>query len=327
MSNHHPLVSVIVPTYNRAHLIRRTVDSILGQSYRHFELLVVNDGGSDHTPQAIANVHDERLRYLTQRHAGQAAARNAGLQLARGEYVAFCDDDDVWLDRKLEAQIQFLRDHPLVDVCYTGSTIRAQGRDVAYYFQPITGDPLPLLLFVNPATTPAYLVRRSCFQKVGWFDTATPALEDHLMWLRLAKYYTFGGIDEPLVIIYRQPQGQGGNYRQNILHSNRALLRELEAIKRDLPGRISTRLEKKIIAYATFKSAKAELAGNRRWPALRCCVRSISLNPQNFEAWLLLPFCLLGEKFFTPLGPWLQQRRGRLPNLPKGIPELHPLNR
>lgn len=315
-----PLVSVVVPTYNRAYLVGRTVESILAQRYRNFELLVVNDGGTDTTAEAVAGYRDSRLSYLVKTNGGPASARNFGLAQARGDLVAFCDDDDCWFPEKLETQVRFLKEHPDVAVCYTGSVIHENGRDLHYYFRQITGDPLITLLFVNPATTPAYLIKKECFTKVGYFDPSFTAVEDHLLWLKFAKYFTFGGIDKPLVRVHRGEKGVGRDYYQNIVSSNRAVLQELQMILREMPERIPAGFEKKIIAYTKFKLAKAEMYTGRKSRAAAASLASLWLNPYNSEAWLLLAGCLLPTQTFAKAIPRLR-RRGtrRLPHMPKGV--------
>jgi len=315
-----PEISVILPTYNRAKRIGQTIDSILGQTYRNFELIIVDDGGTDETPHLVASYRDPRIQYFTIPHAGQSAAKNFGLTKANGSMIAFCDDDDVWMEGKLDEQTQFMKNHPNIDICYCGSFINEHGRDIHYYFLQISGDALVTLLFVNPATTPAYLIKRECFTKVGYFDTSFTAVEDHLLWIKFAKYFKFGGIDKPLVRVYRGEKGVGRDYYQNIVNSNRSVLQELRAILREMPERIPARLEKKIIAYTKFKLAKAKLYAGRKLPAAATSLASLWLNPHNSEAWLLLPSCLLPSRIFASLIPRLQRRGGgRLPHLPKGV--------
>ena len=109
MDQKPPLVSVIVPTRNRANLVARAIQSVLDQTYRHIECIIVDDGSSDETRQVVEEFTDERLVYLrheTQRHA--SAARNTGIAYSRGELIAFLDDDDEWMSRKLEKQVELL---------------------------------------------------------------------------------------------------------------------------------------------------------------------------------------------------------------------------
>lgn len=103
------MVSVIIPTYNRAHTLQKSIESVLSQTYSDLELIVVDDGSTDNTEETVKAISDRRLRYFYQDHQGACSARNAGILLARGEYIAFQDSDDTWLPCKLEVQLQELQ--------------------------------------------------------------------------------------------------------------------------------------------------------------------------------------------------------------------------
>ena len=108
MPEKNPTVSIIIPTYNRAHLIGRAIQSVLNQTYQNFEIIVVDDGSTDNTEEMIKEFqkHDKRIKYIRhEKNRGGAAARNTGIKVARGEYIAFQDSDDEWLPEKLEKQM------------------------------------------------------------------------------------------------------------------------------------------------------------------------------------------------------------------------------
>ena len=103
-------ISVIVPTYNRADLISETIESILNQTYKYFELIIVDDGSTDNTEEVIRKFKDSRIKYIkTDNWGGPARPRNTGIKKTKGEYIAFCDDDDIWLPKKLEKQIRVFK--------------------------------------------------------------------------------------------------------------------------------------------------------------------------------------------------------------------------
>ena len=107
-----PLVSVVVATYNRADLISETLDSILNQTYKIFELIVVDDGSSDNTEEIVKNYSDSRLKYIkTDNWGGPARPRNIGIRESKGEYIAFCDNDDLWEKNKLEKQLDIIKNN------------------------------------------------------------------------------------------------------------------------------------------------------------------------------------------------------------------------
>ena len=199
-----PLVSVVVPTRNRAAMLRRAIDSVAAQTFAGFELLVVDDASTDDTLQLLASLPDPRLRVLTSPCAGGAPrARNRGVAAARGRFVAFLDDDDEWLPQKLERQLAvFARGPARLGLVHGGSSVvaSATGR-VVHTVVPTPG------LAVRPAdflgeisfTTSVVLVRRSCFDEVGVFDEALAGAQDRDLWIRLAGACDFDAVPEVLV--------------------------------------------------------------------------------------------------------------------------------
>jgi glycosyltransferase involved in cell wall biosynthesis len=196
-----PLVSVIIPTYNRAGLVREALASVKTQTFRDCEIVVVDDGGADGTYEALAA--DRELRVL--RHAlcrGVAAARNTGAAAARGEWLAFLDSDDLWLPDKLARQISWLEGRPELLICQTDETWVRRGvrmnKPAAH--RKVAGRIfLPSLArcMISPS---AVMLHRRLLQDHGGFDETLPAAEDYDLWLRLTWRYEVGLVDEPLVI-------------------------------------------------------------------------------------------------------------------------------
>ncbi|RLB05643.1 MAG: glycosyltransferase family 2 protein, partial [Deltaproteobacteria bacterium] len=182
-----PRVSVIIPTYNRRTLLLEAVESVLAQTYSDFELIVVDDGSTDGTEEAIKR-YGSRLIYTYQPHQGVSAARNKGIEIARGELVAFLDSDDLWLPKKLQIQVTFMDQHPEVQLCYTDEIWIRRGVRVnpkkkhAKYSGWIYPHCLPLCI-ISPSSA---LVRRGLFAQVGHFDPQLPVCEDYDFWLRVA---------------------------------------------------------------------------------------------------------------------------------------------
>jgi glycosyltransferase involved in cell wall biosynthesis len=200
----NPLVSVILPTYNRADFLGRSIGSVLGQTFSDFELIVVDDASTDHSREVIDAIDDQRLIYLKhERNRGGSAARNTGIKAARGKFIAFQDSDDEWLPEKLEKQITILTDTPYhVGVAYTGFW-RFHEKDREYipgpFHQVKEGQIHRELLKASFITTQAAVVKKECFQKAGMFDETLPRLQDWELFLRISKYYEFRYIPEPLV--------------------------------------------------------------------------------------------------------------------------------
>jgi len=204
----NPTVSVIIPTYNRAHLVGRAIRSVLNQTYQDFEIIVVDDGSTDNTEEVVKGFNDDRIRYIWHdENRGGAAARNTGIKAAQGEYIAFLDSDDEWLPEKLEKQVKAFEDAlPDVGVVYTDFRRLDKRGDKELRFakvmREVSGDIHRDLLEGNFIGTPTALVRRECFDKVGMFDERLPRLQDWELWIRISKYYHFKCLDEPLVISY-----------------------------------------------------------------------------------------------------------------------------
>jgi glycosyltransferase involved in cell wall biosynthesis len=205
--NKEPAVSVILPTFNRANVLPRAMHSVLQQTFQDLELIIVDDGSSDNTREVVENIKDPRVKYLKHdKNAGLPAARNTGLKEARGKFMAFQDDDDQWLDKRLQVQVPLLEGTDLdTGVVYCDSIKMEHGKR-SYLYSPSrsdkSGDLYHRFLMGNFVTVIAALVKKECFQKVGMFDERLPYFEDWDIWLRISKYYKFKYSEEPMVIVH-----------------------------------------------------------------------------------------------------------------------------
>ncbi len=196
-----PITSVVIPTYNRWPLIAEAVDSVLAQSFRDFELIVVDDGSTDDTVNRLAKFGG-RLRLFKTTRRGVAAARNFGVSQAQGRYVAFLDSDDLWLPRKLEIQIAFLDRHLEIQICQTEEIWIRNGVRVnakAVHRKP-SGDVFVRSLDLCLVSPSAVMMTSDLFQRVGGFDESFPVCEDYDLWLRVASAYSVPLIPEALVV-------------------------------------------------------------------------------------------------------------------------------
>lgn len=195
------IVTIVLPTYNRCRLVCRAIDSVLNQTYRGYELIVVDDGSSDATADRLAGYGD-RVTVIKQANRGVSAARNAGIRAATGEFIALLDSDDVWLPQKLERQIAFFRTRPQAMICQTEEIWIRNGKRVnpgkrhKKHSGMIFEKTLPLCL-VSPS---AVMLRKSLVDEVGLFDESLPACEDYDLWLRISWKYPVHLIDTPLII-------------------------------------------------------------------------------------------------------------------------------
>jgi glycosyltransferase involved in cell wall biosynthesis len=208
-----PRVSVIIPSYNRADLVREAVESVLAQTYRDFEIIVADDGSTDHTAEIMMQF-GAAVTYLLLPHKGQpAATRNSGLRAARGEFVAFLDSDDMFLPDKLAVQAAALESHPEVGMVYSnGRFFRDNPARPTGYVQD--GLPTPSrqvfaeLLRGNFLAPAVVLIRHSCLDRVGLFDERPDflAVEDYDLWLRIAAQFQVLYVPGEVAAIRRHQQ-------------------------------------------------------------------------------------------------------------------------
>ena len=198
MSN--PLVSVIIPAYNAVGFIKETIDSALDQTYGNKEIIVVDDGSSDGTYDFVLRCFGDRIRVLKQNNSGPSAARNAGIKVSKGNFIAFLDADDLWLPEKIESQVAMMVKYPEVGMlCGNMVDFDQDGQDVishfekhnlseSYFGDPVfVIDPFRKILPKNFVSTPTVMVRRSVLNQVGLFDPGFRFSEDYLLWLRFAR--------------------------------------------------------------------------------------------------------------------------------------------
>lgn len=200
-----PLVSVIVPAYNRAHVLRRAVASVLAQTVRNIEVIIVDDCSDDGTEllvRELSREHDEVAYLRHDRRRGAGAARNTGERRARGVYLAFLDSDDAWLPEKLEKQLSaFERSTPQTAIVYTGACIEDEVSGASRIRRAQDkGDVLERQIARNIIGSPSrVMIRRSAFRACGGFDESLPAYADWDLWIRVASRYYVECVDEPLV--------------------------------------------------------------------------------------------------------------------------------
>ncbi len=222
------MISTIVPTFDRAALLRRALSSVQSQSLRSDEVIVVDDGSSDGTRELVASEFPT-VRYLFQDNLGVSAARNRGARAAAGEWLAFLDSDDEWLPPKLERQLQALAAEPEARICHTDEIWIRDGRRVNQgrrHAKPsgwVFRRCLPLCA-ISPS---AVVIHRSLFEALGGFDETLPACEDYDLWLRLSAGHPVLLVDEPLVVKYG---GHDDQLSRTVWGLDRFRVRALEKI-------------------------------------------------------------------------------------------------
>jgi glycosyltransferase involved in cell wall biosynthesis len=299
-----PLISIILPTCNRAHLLPRAILSVLKQTYDNFELIIIDDASTDETRQVIGTFEDARLRYIHHKHnLGAASARNTGIRAAQGTYIAFQDSDDEWLPEKLARQLTLLdNSSENTGLIYTYyRLIREDGRGTICPSRlqrwlrslPLNvyhkGQDVYLALAQgNFITTQSVLMKKACFNKIGMFDKRLSRFQDWDLWLRLAQHYEFAHVPQPLVNVYVTEGSLSTNLDafwdalEIILHKHKDQGRAGQALRRHYQ-------------FATgdvmCQTGNYEEGKQRLWRAAR-------QSPFNLTYWEAAFFTLFGEAFY-----------------------------
>lgn len=263
-----PLVSVIVPAYNARVFIHRALESALGQTYPHLEVIIVDDGSTDGTADHVRQTfgQDTRVRIVTQPNAGPSAARNHGARLARGEYIHFLDADEWWTPNKIERSLALFKQHNVAVVYGHGFPIDADTLQEI----PLEKPPLPsgdvfcdwligLMAGGNFGVTSSFMIRREAFESSGGFDTAIPIAQDYDLWIRLAHDYHFAALDDVLVYYLRRTHG---------IHKNRVGMARDRLTVYQKAGTLRRRHEcMDDTAYARELARRSLTLGLRLWEA------------------------------------------------------------
>ena len=202
-------ISVIIPAYNQAAYLAEAIQSVYSQTYKDWELVVVDDGSTDDTPQVLAGLRDSRLSIVRQANKGVSAARNTGIRLSSAPLVTFLDADDVFLPDKLEALREYLSDHPDVGLVVGGKqNIDSSGRTYEEKASTLTRLDFPELLLANDIPLGGVMIRRESLERVGGFDESMHSCEDWDLWLRLVVAgYKLSRVKQ-VVVAYRIHSGQ-----------------------------------------------------------------------------------------------------------------------
>lgn len=210
---HNGKVSIIIPTYNRAGTIKRSIESVLRQTYSDFELIVVDDGSTDNTFQIVDGYDDPRLRYLRiEERRGANHARNVGIESADGDYIAFQDSDDEWRPDKLEKQMKILLEQKQVDVVFSRYLHHFMNGRMELvpnknYTECLLQEKIVAILAgANVIGTPTLIMRKKCFQEAGVFDEKISRFQDWEIMIRFAQKYKIAFLDEVLLDAYEMKE-------------------------------------------------------------------------------------------------------------------------
>lgn len=196
-------ISVVIPTYNRIALVERAIDSVLRQSIKPFDIIVVDDGSDDGTSEMIQKKY-RSINLVQQQNSGVSAARNNGIKHAKGDWISLLDSDDEWTEKKLENQVNRLIKNPDYHFCHTNEIwirngVRVNQKKRHQKYGGYIFDKCLDICRISPSST---LFKKNILEHVGWFDTQLPVCEDYDLWLRITADYKILFVDEPLIIKY-----------------------------------------------------------------------------------------------------------------------------
>ncbi|MCX9085637.1 MAG: glycosyltransferase [Candidatus Methanoperedens sp.] len=290
MSDEKPTISVIIPTYDRANLVGRSIQSVLNQTYRDLELIIVDDASKDNTEDVIKSFNDERIKYIRhEKNKGGSAARNTGINLAKGGFLAFLDSDDEWFPEKLEKQMNVFQNAlSNVGVVYTG--YYWIGNNVKTYTPPDRiiqkdGNIQEALLKENFITTSAALVKKECFEKLGSFDEKFPALQDWELFIRFSKYYCFRCIDEPLVRLYYQSTSISSDHKARTRALELIIEKHFEDLKKYKPT----------LATHYVSIGRQWYYNGNKYKGIKYYLKAIKTNPISMGLLLSIIITLFGR--------------------------------
>ena len=194
--------SVIIPTYNRASLLPRAIESVRKQTHTAWELWIMDDGSSDDTPAVLDACSDSRINHVRIAHGGVSAARNAGVRMSRSRAISFLDSDDEWLPNKLSRQLEYWAEHPELPLIYSSEIWMRGERQVTppEHYRGESGRILSRAIRTSVISPSTAMLDKSIFEQLGGFDESYPVCEDYDLWLRLCSRYEVGWISEPLIV-------------------------------------------------------------------------------------------------------------------------------
>jgi len=269
-----PRISVIIPTYNRAHYICETINSVLEQTYKDYEIIVIDDGSTDNTKKVLKG-YDGKIRYLYQNNKGTPAARNFGINNSTGEFIGLLDDDDLWLPNKLELQVKELEKNPeLAFICSSTYIIDSCGKNIGQWGEKISiFGTFNDLYEENIVYNLTVLMRRKCFNDVGGYDEKLLSCQDYDLWLRMAKKYKFYYMAVPLT----KHRKHDSNFGKNI---SLRLQNHLNIFNKIYISKSVSFLKRKIrIAKEFYKSGAAYYSNKNYFNASICYLKAIIVYP------------------------------------------------
>jgi glycosyltransferase involved in cell wall biosynthesis len=309
-------VSIIIPTHNYARFLGEAIQSVLDQTYRDFELIVVDDGSIDNTGEVVSSFADDRIRYMYQDHVGVSAAQNMALHAATGEYITGLSADDLYLPENIGRKVELLDSRPDIGlVCsdtyifdhYTGATIGRLWHDPKRpnsCFDPVKATLNPLREFIQWGffiMLQATMVRRRVFETVGYFDESLPTHEDWEFIIRVLQHFSIEIIDTPLLKLRRHKSNVSINEEQMYIGAIAAVKK---AIRRGSFSREEVKLLKETLSPQHSRFGRWAILNGKGTAARKALLKGIKFAPLNIQLYKYFLLSLLGTKNVRILRNW-----------------------
>lgn len=289
MNENKIFISVIIPTFNRAHYLPEAIQSVLGQTFQNFELIIIDDGSTDNTKEVVSlynTAYPSKIKYIYKENGGVASARNEGIKNAQGNYIAFLDSDDYWHVKKLERTVHYIMQYPKAGLLYTDYWVVDKNKNILWANERYhySGNIFMKLILGNFIATSTVVVKKEVFEKVGIFFegySLKAGLEDWDMWLRIAKDFRISHIPEKLTF-YRYYEGQC-KFKKEFFDDYELLL---ERFLSSTHG-IDKKKVNKIFASYYYLKGKSYLASKEQDFARKNLFQSFKLNPFSIKLYVV----------------------------------------
>lgn len=283
-----PVISIVIPTFNRAHMIHRAIESIKQQTFKEWELIIVDDASTDTTEEIIRTYlkDDQRIRYIKhEKNQGGSAARNSGIKKSQGRYIALLDDDDRWYPEKLQLQYECSLRHPEAGLIYSGFCYVDYETDqiITNVIPRYQGNVSSIILKNNIFALPTTLIKNECFQRAGLFDEQLTSFQDWDMWIRISLYYPFAYVKECLTEVTMHGIQISSDLSSKIGSRKKLLEKYSNLIKRN----------SSILAYHYKSLAVLHAVNHAPRQAIRYLLRAFFIRPYKVGYALHLMFAII----------------------------------
>jgi len=282
-----PRVSVVIPTYNRSSFVLEAIESVLRQTYHDFDLIVVDDGSSDNTKEVVSDIKDTRIKYIYQKNQGVSGALNTGIMASAAEYIVILASDNIMFEDVLQKCVAFMDEHPEIGFCHgqsytmdeSGHLLRSKRlrgpkvTSIGYGRKEIVD------LLLGEHKTRYFMVRHSCFDKIGLFNIELRMSEDWDMLFRLSKRYPVGHLAEPLGIIRNHDQSMTAKTNVEIVKGHHTAV--LESVFKDAElGPLYGHLRKKAYFCLNCLLARTAARTGHKVTGLLYITKAIKTSPK-----------------------------------------------